>query len=799
MSVMNKTLQNIMQKEFVLLDGAMGTMLLQAGLQLGENSEVFATSRPELLYSIHRAYIDAGADIIYACTFGANARKLAAAGTTPTEIIPRAISIARRAADDTPGRDIAVALDIGSLGELLEPTGTLSFQDAYAAFRDMLVAGEQAGADLVVFETMTDLYELKAAILAARENTNLPIFCTMTFDKNNRTFSGTCVESMACLLNALDVDAIGVNCSPGPEGIFPIIDELRRHTDLPLIVKANAGLPDPQTNTYDISPETFARQMLPFAGLGVQMLGGCCGTSPAYIAALRRALADQHRTQRQPVAAAAVCTPTVTVTLDQPRIVGERLNPTGKKIFQQALRDQDMDYILARAIEQAEAGADILDVNVGLPGIDEPAMMAKVVRAVQSVVSLPLQIDSSDPAAIEAGLRLCNGKAIVNSVNGNDDSLHTILPLVKKYGAAVIGLTLDASGMPQSAEERLAIADKIMQTALSYGIPRRDIYIDCLTLTVSAQQDQAQETLRAIRVVKERLGLKTVLGVSNISFGLPNRELINRTFLTMALAAGLDLAIINPNIKSMTDTISAYKVLADIDHDSTQYIAAQTAAKADAPATAPASTASAEEAIADAINKGLKGEVRALAEQLLAEKTELQLINEILIPALDAVGRRYEAEEIFLPQLINAAAAACEAFDLIKARLAGRGDNSVSKGKILLATVRGDIHDIGKNIVKVILENYGYRIIDLGRDVPAERIVETAIAEDIRLIGLSALMTTTVGSMRDTIVALHDSGHPCRIFVGGAVLTPDYAAEIGADYYAKDAAQSVRIARKVLG
>lgn len=797
---MNQTLQQIMQKEFVLLDGAMGTMLLDAGLKLGENSELFALAHPELLYSIHRAYIDAGADIIYACTFGANSRKLADANTTPAEVIPQAIRIARRAAAQTTDRAIAVALDVGSLGELLEPTGTLKFSEAYAAFREMVTAGEQAGADLVVFETMTDLYELKAAVLAARENTDLPIFCTMTFDKNNRTFSGTSVESMACLLNSLNVDAIGVNCSPGPEGILPIIRELRRHTDLPLIVKANAGLPDPQTNTYDITPQTFAAQMLPFAGLGVQMLGGCCGTSPAYIAALQAALTGCQRAQRRPISTAAVCTPTTTVTLDRPRIVGERLNPTGKKLFQQALRDKDMDYILARAIEQAEAGADILDVNVGLPGIDEAAMMEQVVRAVQGVVSLPLQIDSSDPAAIEAGLRFCNGKAIVNSVNGNDESLQAILPLVKKYGAAVIGLTLDHNGLPQTAEERLRIAEKIMRAALSHGIPREDIYIDCLTLTVSAQQDQAQETLHAIRLVKEQLGLKTVLGVSNISFGLPNRELINQTFLTMALAAGLDLAIINPNIRSMTDAVAAYQVLANIDRDSVRYIASQTTDRADAAPAAPIpDSLSAEDAIAEAINKGLKGEVKQLAEQLLNTKTELQLINEILIPALDAVGKRYEAEEIFLPQLINAAAAACEAFEVIKARLAGRGDTSVSKGKILLATVWGDIHDIGKNIVKVILENYGYRIIDLGRDVPAERIVETAIAEDIRLIGLSALMTTTVGSMRDTITALRQSGHPCQIFVGGAVLTADYAAEIGADHYAGDAAQSVRIAKQVLG
>jgi 5-methyltetrahydrofolate--homocysteine methyltransferase len=792
-------LNNLFDKEFVILDGAMGTMLMANGLKLGENSEIFALAHPELLQDIHRQYIEAGSDVIYACTFGANRLKLANTGKTPAEIIPRATEIAKAAAS---GTNVKVGLDVGSLGELLEPTGTLKFAEAYDIFKEMMVAGAAAGADLIAIETMTDLYELKAAILAAKENTDLPIFCTMTFDKNNRTFSGTCIESMACLLNRLEVDAIGVNCSPGPEGIFPIVQELVKYTNLPLIVKANAGLPNPQTHTYDITPEEFAENMLPFADLGVQMLGGCCGTSPAYIAALKKALQNKKRAKRQPVTNAAVCSPTKTVFLDQPRIIGERLNPTGKKIFQQALRDNNIDYILTKALEQAEAGADILDVNVGLPGIDEADMMKRVVKALQGTVDLPLQIDSSNPAAIEAGLRAVNGKAIVNSVNGKAESLETILPLVKKYGAAVIGLTLDENGLPQTAAERLAIAERIMNAALAAGIPKQDIYIDCLTLTVSAQQEQANETLAAIRLVKDRLGLKTVLGVSNISFGLPNRELINKTFLNMALSAGLDLAIINPNIQSMTGTVAAFKVLANIDKDSADYIAKQTTVATQTTAAVPElsdNKISAEQAITEAVNKGLKGEVKQLTAQLLSEKSEIEIINEILIPALDAVGIRYEKEEIFLPQLINSAAAASEAFEVIKANIIKKGSTGVAKDKILLATVWGDIHDIGKNIVKVILENYGYQIVDLGRDVPVQKIVDTAIAENIRLIGLSALMTTTVSSMQNTIEALRASGHPCQIFVGGAVLTQEYADEIGADFYAKDATASVNIAKQVLG
>lgn len=787
-------------REFVLLDGAMGTMLLAEGLQLGDSSEVFAVNHPDILKSIHSRYINAGADIIYACTFGANRFKLPHP-YTPTQVITQAITIAKEVAD---GRAL-VALDIGSVGELLEPAGTLKFADAYAAFAEMMIAGEAAGADVIVIETMTDLAELKAAVLAAKENTNLPIVCSMTFDKNLRTFNGCSAEAMAITLSALKVDAIGVNCSPGPLGILPIIREIARHTNLPLLVKANAGLPDPKTGVYNLSPTDFAAQMCDFADLGVKLLGGCCGTTPEYIAALKQELSSHRCAERTPISEAAVCSASRAVYLNEPKIVGERLNPTGKKLFQQALRDENIDYILSQAIAQQQGGADILDVNVGLPEIDEPRLMAKVVTALQATVDLPLQLDSSDPAALEAGLRAAAGKVIINSVNGKQDSMQEILPLAAKYGAAVIGLCLDENGLPQTAAERVAIARRIMEAAISYGINKEDIYIDCLTLTVSAQQEQAAETLAAIRAVKSELGLKTVLGVSNISFGLPNRPLLNQTFLAMALAAGLDLAIINPNSRNMTDTVAAFKVLNNHDIDSVGYIAAQTAQADSDNQTAPtANTATSDEAstadaLVTAIKQGLKGDVRRLTEELLQDSDEMTVINTLLIPALDEVGVAFEREQIFLPQLINAAAAAGAAFDLIKERIAADGNTTTSKGTILLATVFGDIHDIGKNIVKVILENYGYKIIDLGRDVPAEDIVNAAIANDIKLIGLSALMTTTVPSMQETIKLLRQSGHTAKVFVGGAVLTADYADQIGADFYAKDANASVAIAKEILG
>lgn len=778
---------------YTILDGGMGTMLQAAGLPVGQLPEVWNLTNPEQVARIQRKYVEAGAQVIYANTFGANRHKVAASGYTPKELIAGGIQAARAAAGD---RKVKVALDVGPIGQLLEPLGTMSFDEAYDIYKEMVVAGEEAGADLVIFETMSDLYEVKAAVLAARENTRLPVWVTMTFEATGRTFVGVTVPAMALTLTGLGVDALGFNCSLGPKELLPMVEELRQWTDLPMILKPNAGLPDPATGAYTITPEEFAEEMAPAAELGVQIMGGCCGTTPDFIRALSGKLADRAVPARPKAFRHGVCSPTCVAELNGVRVIGERINPTGKKRFQQALREWDMSYILEKGMEQQDAGAEILDVNVGLPGIDEAKMMTQVVKNLQSVVELPLQIDSSAPEAIEAGLRAYNGKPIVNSVNGNQEVLEQILPLCKKYGAAVVGLAMDHNGIPQTWEARVEIAKRIMDTALAYGIPKEDIYIDCLTLTVSAQQEQAVETLKAVRYVSEELGLHNVLGVSNISFGLPAREHITVSFLTQAMYAGLDLPIVNPNQKAIMDAVTAFRVLSGQDRDSEAYIARFAGETSAAPAQ-PQTTG--QMTIETAIAKGLKQETAALTEKALEIMSELDVVNTKLIPALDLVGDRYERQEIFLPQLINSANAACEGFEVIKKRIAEKGAGSVSKGKIVIATVHGDIHDIGKNIVKVVLENYGYTVIDLGRDVPVETVVEAVIREDVKLVGLSALMTTTVVSMAETIKAIRESGHDCKIWVGGAVLTPEYAEEIGADYYAKDAKQSVDIARKVLG
>ena len=617
----------------------------------------------------------------------------------------------------------------------------------------------------------------------------------MTFEESQRTFVGVTVPSMGMTLSGLGVDAMGFNCSLGPKELMPLIRELRQWTDRPLILKPNAGLPDPATGEYRITPEEFAEEMKAALQEGVFILGGCCGTTPDFIRALVERTASLVCDPTVPVRRSGVCSATHPVAFGPVRVIGERINPTGKKQFQQALRENDIDYIVSRGIEQQDAGAEILDVNVGLPGIDEPAIMTRVVKALQSVVDLPLQIDSSDPVAIEAGLRAVNGKAIVNSVNGKEEVLSAVLPLCRKYGAAVVGLCLDENGIPPTWQERTAIAKRILDAALAVGIPREDVLIDCLTLTVSAQQEQAAETLKAVRYVHEELGLRTVLGVSNISFGLPARENITVSFLTQALYAGLDFPIVNPNQDAVMDAIAAFRVLSGEDIDSEAYIRRFSSVTRVEKKPEPGSMLGIEESIL----RGLKAETAAITARELEARDEMSVINEILIPALDRVGELYEKQEIFLPQLINAANAACGGFDVIRQRLAQSGTQTLSKGKIVLATVFGDIHDIGKNIVRVVLENYGYTVIDLGRDVPAEKIVDTLIREDVRLVGLSALMTTTVSSMADTITAIRKSGHSCKIMVGGAVLTPDYAAEIGADYYAKDAKQSADIARLVLG
>ncbi len=778
----------------VILDGAMGTMLQAYGLGPGERPELFAMKNPAAVEDIQRDYVKAGSKVLYSNTFGANRRKLDGTGYSVPQVIETNIGIARRAAST--GNDVLVALDVGPIGEMMKPLGTLSFDDAYDIFREIVMSGERSGADIMVFETFTDLQEARAAVLAAKENTSLPVWVTMSFEKDGRTFTGTTVPCMAVTLGGLGVDALGINCSLGPDEILPMIAEMRQWTDLPLIAKPNAGLPDPATGMYFITPDQFAASMKPFVEMGVHAVGGCCGTSPAFIKALSEMAS--HTASVQTGAGnrrKGICSSSQMAEYGKVRLIGERINPTGKKRLKQALMEHDMDYIMKLAIEQADAGADILDINVGIPDTDEAAAMAEVVQAVQSVVRLPLMIDASGADAIEAGLRHANGKAIINSVNATDSRLAEILPLARKYGAAVLGLTMERK-LPTTVEERIGHAMKIADTAVSYGIDRDDIIIDCLTLTVSAQQDQALRTLEAVRQVRQDLGLHAALGVSNIAFGLPERTHVTQAFLTMALHNGLDFPIINVNSPSVMDAVASYRALSGDDPGCTQYI--------ERFAAAPSITQNAEKiakndnmSLDEAIIKGLGQETENAVARLLETMDALDIVNSRLIPALDEVGEKYARHEIFLPQLINAANAAGRGFDLIRKNLPRRSD--ASKGKIIIATVEGDIHDIGKNIVKVVLENYGYNVIDLGKDVPVQTVVDRTIAEDARLVALSALMTTTVGSMKRTIGALRQSGHECKVMVGGAVLTAEFAQQIGADFYARDPKESADIARRVLG
>ena len=799
--------------KIMILDGAMGTVLQSRGLKPGGVPELLNLEQPELLMGVYRDYIAAGSDVIYANTFGANALKLQRTGKSVEEIVSAAIKLAKDAAA---GTNVKVALDIGPLGELLEPMGTLPFARAYELFQEVARAGVAAGADLAVIETMTDLYEAKAALLAVKENTHLPALVTMSFEESGRTFTGCTVASMARTLTGLGADAIGLNCSLGPDKLAPLLRELCENTPLPVIAKPNAGLPDPVDGHYDMDAAAFANVLAPMADAGVSVFGGCCGTSPEYVRALAQRLKGKTPVSRCFKRESFVCTPVKPLPLTGVRVIGERINPTGKKRFQQALLENDMDYILDMAVQQEDAGADILDVNVGYPGVDEVTMLPRVVKALQGTTSLPLMLDSSNAAALEAGLRVYNGKAAVNSVNGDREVMERILPLIKKYGASVVGLCLDKSGVPQTAEQRFEIAKRILDAALSYGIPREDVWIDCLTLTVSAQQEQARETLKALRMVREELGLQTVLGVSNISFGLPNRALVTRTFLIEAMHAGLTLPILNPNLAELMDAVAAFRVLSGEDESCRAYVERfadyeppktsasniVSSAKKEKPAQNAASGAaptSAGDALDDAVIRGLKAEAAALAAELLETETELALVDGHLIPALDKVGEGYEAGRVFLPQLLSAAQAAQAVFEVIRARLAERGGESVKRGRLLVATVRGDVHDIGKNIVKTVLENYGYDVVDLGRDVPPEAVVNAVREQNIHLVGLSALMTTTLAAMEETVALLRQLPDPPKTFVGGAVVTPEYAERIGADYYAKDAKASVEIAREVFG
>lgn len=782
----------MMTQTVTLLDGAMGTMLMRAGLRPGRQPELLSLAAPDAVEAVNRAYVQAGARMILANTFGANARKLEGTGYTPEEVIAASVGIALRAAR---GSGACVALDIGPTGELMEPLGRMSFDRAYALYAGMIRAGEEAGAQAIFFETFSDLAELRAGVLAAKENSGLPVYACMTFEKNGRTFLGCRADAAAMALSGLGVTAIGVNCSLGAQEAAPILRAMRTATDLPLIFKPNAGKPDPLTGGYAGTPEAFARACEPLLDVGAAYIGGCCGTTPDFIRELARRIGGREAAWEGKTLH-GVCSASAVAALGRGvRVVGERINPTGNARVKRALLEGDMDELARLAVEQEAAGAQILDVNVGLPGVDEVELMRRAVTAISGAVTLPLQIDSSNPEAIEAGLRAAPGKCIVNSVNATRDSIETVLPLAKKYGAAVIALTLGEHGLPGSAEERLKLADKILAAAKDAGIPREDVIVDCLTLTVCAQQDQARETLEAVRRVSHELGLETTLGISNIAFGLPERPLMAQAFLTQALACGLTMPILNPNRREMMDAVAACRALSGQDEGCAAYIA-RFAPESEAEKT----EAGRGETLEKAVLQGMRGEAAQRTRELLASgMPPLEIVEGRLIPALDEVGRRYEAGSIYLPQLMNAAEASRAAFDEVRRAIRTSGEEGQArKEPVLLATVEGDQHDLGKNIVRTVLESYGYPVIDLGRNVPARRVVEAAGETGARVVGLSALMTTTVPAMERTIRALRASGVGATVIAGGAVLTPEYAAQIGADFYARDARQFAEIVRKLM-
>lgn len=778
-------------KDLLIFDGAMGTQLQNAGLKAGDIPEELNIEQPELLRGIHKKYLDAGAHFITTNTFGCNRLKMADAKYPAQEMLLSAVKNARQARAEA-GReeDAYVVLDIGPIGQLLEPMGTLTFDEAYDIILEQIISVKDQ-VDAVLFETMSDLYEVKAGVLAVKEHTDLPVFVTMTFEQNGRTLSGNDPETFVNVAEGLGADVVGVNCSLGPEELKPIIQEILETASVPVMLQPNAGLPclEHGETHYHVTPEEYVEAMKDYMEQGAAIVGGCCGTTPEFIEKLSKA-APETVAERKVLKKTRVSSQTQTVTFGNRVIVcGERLNPTGKKKMKQALIEERYDELVVEAVRQEEAGAQVLDVNVGLPGIDEPETMKRVIRLLQEVITLPLQIDSSNAEAIEKACRYYNGKPLINSVNGKDEVMEAVFPIVRKYGGVVIGLTLD-EGIPLKAEERFEIAKKIIKKAEQYGIGKEDIIIDCLTLTASAQQKEVRETLRAMKMVKE-LGVHTVLGVSNVSFGLPNRPLLNRTFLTLAMEAGLDLPIINPLDTELMGTIDAFHVLFYKDVDSQNYIKNQSK-EAASPSRVQESTFT----LRDIIIHGLKDEVKQATGEELSKREPLEVINQVIIPALNEVGKDYETGKIFLPQLIQSAETTKKAFEVVKESFAS--SDGEEKGPILMATVEGDIHDIGKNIVKVVMESYGYRVIDLGKDVKVEKVVEAWKKYKPKAIGLSALMTTTVVSMERTIQALKKEGCNAPIWVGGAVLTEDIAKNIGADYYAEDAMASVTLLEKVL-
>ncbi|MCR5485278.1 MAG: homocysteine S-methyltransferase family protein [Clostridiales bacterium] len=775
--------------DFLFFDGAMGTMLQKHGLKTDELPENYNITRPDVVLSIHKSYVAAGADVITTNTFGANSLKYKDRSELE-KVITAGVSLAKSSGAKY------VALDVGPTGLLLEPIGELGFEDAVNIFKEEIAIGVKAGADLIVIETMMDLKEAKAAVLAAKETCDLPVFATMTYQENGKTFLGADPVAATITLCSLGVDAVGLNCSIGPKEVLPTVRKILEYASVPVIVQANAGLPtvDGDSVIYNIDEKEYAESVIEMAEMGVSVIGGCCGTTPDYIAEIRRVLSGKKPIKRSVRRVTAVTSAQRAVILDGgTAIIGERINPTGKKKIKEALRTENYDCILNEAINQQEHGADLLDVNAGLPEINETETLKYLVKELQAVTPLPLQIDSSSPEAVEAAVRCYNGKPIINSVNGTDESIEKILPIAKKYGAAVIALTLDENGIPNTADERLHIAEKILDAALDAGIKKEDVLVDCLVMTASASQSMVMETLRALTLVKQRLGLKTVLGVSNVSFGLPSRELINSTFLAAAFGAGLDMPILNPMSKAYTDVVAAFKVLNNEDKNAESFIANYSVSTT---GSAPAKPDSIE--LPEIILKGKKGEAAEAVKALLPRTSPMEIINDLIIPALNEVGKRFESGKYFLPQLTASAEAAKAAFDAIS--LGSEGEIKRSGEKIILATVKGDIHDIGKNIVGMLLKNYGYEIIDLGKNVEPETIIDTLNKHgDIKLIGLSALMTTTVRNMADTVTAVREAGIDCKIMVGGAVLNEEYSKLVGADYYAKDAAEAARIAAEVFG
>lgn len=799
------TIREKLTQGYLFMDGGMGSMLQAAGLPVGELPEKWNVTHPEVITEVHKAYYRAGSDVVSANTFGANALKFGDEGEFSLEaVIHTAVNCAKEARSECRalGRPLFVALDVGPCGKLLKPFGTLDFEDAVDLFKKTIKIGVDAGVDLVVIETMNDSYETKAAVLAAKETCDLPVFVSNVYDEGAKLMTGASPEAMTAMLEGLKVDAIGMNCSLGPEQMIGISARMAKTASLPMLVMPNAGLPklvDGKT-AYDVTPDDFAASMVKIASAGARILGGCCGTTPAHIEAMIKAvkateplpLTKKNRTVISSYANALVFEAS-------PVLIGERINPTGKSKLKAALRDHDLSYILREATGQQECGAHLLDINVGLPGIDEAAMMEEVVSEVQGITDLPLQIDTALPEAMERGLRVYNGKPLVNSVNGKKEVLDSILPLVKKYGGVVIGLTLDEQGIPATAEGRLAIAHRIIDRAADYGIGIEDIIIDPLALTISADSSAALATLDTISALHAE-GVKTSLGLSNVSFGLPNRDAINSTFFAIALERGLSAAIMNPYSKQMMNTYYAFRALHNLDANCADYIARSTdltvsaTAASTASITTPSFTGADE--LQNAICKGLREDTARLTKAILAEKAPLAVINEEIIPALDIVGRGFEAKTVYLPQLLMSAEAAQAAFEEVKAAMpTGEG---AKKYTIVIATVHGDIHDIGKNIVRTLLENYGFHVIDLGRDVPPETVVEAAEQHGARLVALSALMTTTLPAMEATIKMVREKRPECKIAVGGAVLTQSYADEMGADFYGKDAMETVRYAESLL-